>query len=604
MSYRHIILSDYPSSFYMLDEVVSASTLDYDELMSNYTSYQDLKDNGVSYAYINGTPIYDYSGNNNDGVAVQASTSKILPLVPGSIRGTEIKEDTAIRYVTSGFANSGYKNNAFSFEFWFRPPSSNSTEIPLVADIATESGVYYSNGFIYFRLLGKECYAKIETHKSYHVVAVYTSESILLYLNGLLVSNISTGQYSYFENDFTSFQSGPSSNLESFVIDCVAFYRYVLSESQISSHHIAGNYELDYGQIVYPEKGTLFSLNASKLNVVKKYSYPFTKKWTELASGDAVVSPDQSYITFLKTEAQDTASFSFTDEIFVPDDIAGSFLSYSPNLPNISVEISLNGVSDWTACSNYSSLPFFNKETYAGNSRVFIRVSMESDDTSLDIPVLNSVDIDFYSDVKYYADNSGDVVESEYDYNLSQFNERLLSQNRHNGLSMNNGGGFDVQLSSEFSSIELIYTPGDLSNVLFSEGQSVLKWSADGTITASGINYINVNGVDVTNETNAFSYLVPGYPHYVFVSLSSPSQNVIKFNYDSTGFGTGSLFSNIAVYPGALTEESVLRHFNMYIGSSPDPVDAGSAQVLESITGNDETGYSIYDIDWQRSTSA
>lgn len=604
MSYRHIILSDYPSSFYMLDEVVSSSTLDYNELLGEYATYQDLKDNGISYAYINGTPIYDYSGNNNDGVAIQASASKILPLVPGSIRGTEIKEDAVIRYVTTGFANNGYKNNAFSFEFWFRPPSLNSTEIPLVADISTESGVYYNNGFIYFRLLGKECYSKIETHKSHHVVAVYTSESILLYLNGALAANISTGQYSYFDNDFTSFQSGPSSNLESFVIDCVAFYRYALSESQISSHYIAGNYELDYGQVVYPEKGTLFSLNSSKLNVVKKYSYPFTKKWTELASGDAVVSPDQSYITFLKTEAQAAASFSFTDELFIPDDIVGSFLSYSPNLSNISVEVSLNGTSDWVLCNNYSSLPFFNKETYAGNSRIFIRVSMESSDTSIDIPILNSVDIDFYSDVRYYADNSGDLISSDNDYNLSQFNERLLSQNRYNGLSMNNGGGFDASLSSEFSSIELIYTPGESSNILFSEGQSVLKWSADGTVTMSGIDYLNVNGVDVTNESNAFSYLVPGYPHYVFISLSAPSQNVIKFNYDDTGFGTGSVFSNIAVYPEPLTEESVLKHFNMYIGSSPDPIDAGFTQVSESIAGNDETAYSIYDIDWQRSTSA
>lgn len=603
MSYRHIILSDYPSSFYMLDEVVSASTLDYDELMSRYTSYQDLKDNGVSYAYINGTPIYDYSGNNNDGVAVQASTSKILPLVPGSVRGTEVKDTTAIRYVTSGFANNAYKNNAFSFEFWFRPPSVNSREIPLVADTASESGVYYNNGFIYFRLLGKECYARVESHKSYYVSAVYTSESILLYIDGVLASSISTGQYSYFENELTNFQSGPSSEDESFVIDCVAFYRYVLSESQITSHYIAGNYELDYGQIVYPENGILFSLNASKLNVIKKYSYPFTKKWTELASGDAIVSPDQSYITFLKTDTPETASFSFTDELFIPENIAGSFLSYSPNIPNISVEISLTGVSDWVPCNNYSSLPFFNKETYDNNSRVFFRVTMESDDTSIDTPILNGIEVDFYGDVRYYADNSGDSIYSDYDYNLSQFNERLLSQNKHNGLSMNNGGGFDAELGVGFQSIELIYTPGESSGILFSEGSSVFKWSSDGTVTMSGIDYINVNGEDVTSETNAFMYFVPGYPHYVFIALAEESQNIIKFNSDGTNFGQGSLFSNIAIYPEALAEDIVLKHFEMYIGSSPEPANAGYAEISESITGNDGTGYSVYDIDWQRSTS-
>ena len=547
MSYKHVILNSHPSSFYMLDEVASPSIVDYNELKLIYPTYQDLKDNGISYSYITGTPVYDYSGNKNDGVAIQANTSNILPLVPGSIKGTEVKDQTSIRYTTNGFANIGYKNNAFSIDFWFRPPLSSNSEIPLVADINNSIGVYYNNGFIYFKLLGKQCAAKIENHKSHYVTAVYTSDSILLYIDGILISTSQVEQYLYFQNLNTNFQTGPSSTTDSFIIDCVAFYRYALSLNQINNHYVAGNYEVDYGQVVYPENGVLFSLNSSKLNVIKKYNYPYTKKWTELLSGDGILSADQSYITFKQTAETAQAEFSFIEEMFVPDNITGSFLSYSPNIENIIVEISQNGISNWIPCKNYSSLPLFNKETYDGESRIFIKTTMTSEDTSFDLPKLKNLYVDFYSDTNYYADNSGDFISSTFDYNMSQYNERLLSQNRYNGLQMNNGGGFDANINSKVRTIELIYTPGKEENILFKSQNSLFKWNQLGAITKNGISGIYVNGIDVTNETNVFNYFSPDIPHYVAITLLEDIETVIQFNYDGVSYGLGSTFSNLSL---------------------------------------------------------
>lgn len=603
MSYKNVVLNDYPSSFYMLDEVVSSSIPDYDQLKIIYPTYQDLKDSGVSYAYLNGSPIIDYSGNNNSGVAVGATTSKLMPLVPGSIRGTEIDYNSKITYFTDGFGNSSYSDNAFSIEFWFRPPNKINAEIILVADNSNNIGVFYNDENLYFRALGNECFTKIEKHKSYHVVAIYNKSTLSLYLDGILLSSINIKNIIPFPYSESNFQTGPSTEQESFIIDCVAFYRYALSEYQIKNHYRIGNYDLDYGQIVYPDKGILFSLNGSRLNVIKKYFYPKTKKWSELLSGDAIISADQSYITFSETETSNAASFSFVQELFIPEDVAGSFLYFEPNISNISVEVSKNGLDNWIQCNNYSSIPFFNKETYDGTSRLFIKTTMISNDTSIDLPKLKSVGINFYGNVDLYADNSGDILTSEYDYNMSQFNERVLSQNKYNGLRMNNGGGFDITLSSEVRTLELIYTPGKLNNILFSINSKAFLWDEFGDITSNGVSKIYVNGVDITGNSNLSEYLIPGYPHHIVCVLASNETSPIKFNSNGILSGSDTLFSNIAIYDYALPETQILEHYQMYIGSNIKIVNQDSMSLNEMSTGNDNSPYSLYDIDWQRSSS-
>jgi hypothetical protein len=74
MSYKNRVLNDFPNSFYLLDEVQSGATDTYTELLSQYATYQALKDSGITYGQISGLDIYDYSGSLNNGTASFAST--------------------------------------------------------------------------------------------------------------------------------------------------------------------------------------------------------------------------------------------------------------------------------------------------------------------------------------------------------------------------------------------------------------------------------------------------------------------------------------------------------------------------------------------------
>ena len=78
MSYKNVVLNDHPTSFYLLDEVRSGSVGSYSGIISQFATYQDLKDSGLTYSGLSGLPVYDYSGNVNDGYAVNTSNKPYL----------------------------------------------------------------------------------------------------------------------------------------------------------------------------------------------------------------------------------------------------------------------------------------------------------------------------------------------------------------------------------------------------------------------------------------------------------------------------------------------------------------------------------------------
>lgn len=605
MSYKSVVLNDHPTSFYLLDEVISGTTVSYDALRTQYSTYADLRDNGISYANLGGAVVYDYSGSGNNGVSFNSSNSILMPLVPGSISGTKMNSDTKIIYDTPGMATSIYKNNPFSIDLWFKPPQNSTNEIPLAFDTSNLIGLTYKDGNVLFYVGSAIAIAKIEKTSASYISAVYNGSSILLYVNGINKSTKSVPEEYPFDSQTVSFMSGPSDEVEPFVIDCVAFYRYALSESKIQNHYDSGSYELNHLQIVEPDGGVLFTLNHSKIMPVKQYYYPSAIKWSELTSGDAILSIDHDYITFAKTDTAQSASFSFTQEILVPSGIGinSSQLTYSPDYDNISVEISLDGLTDWQPCQNNKSLPYFSKNDLTTNERVYIKTTMSSDDTSFDIPKIESLSIDFFNNLDYYADNSGDRIYSDQDYDLSRYNERILSYNKNNGLSMHDIGGFSVDSTVATRSIEMIYTPGSGRNVLFSNGSKIFEWSPDGTINKSGVSEIYVNGQNVTSQTNVSNYFTVGFPHHIVITLSSATSGIIKINQNIGGtvYGVGSKYNNIAIYPSVLTSGQILRHYNYYIGNWSNSVGSEQLSIAESTLGNDLTPYSVYSIEFASS---
>ena len=604
MSYFRTVLADFPVSYYTLDEVKSGTFDYYNEIISTYPTYQALRDAFTSYEEISGQALLDYSGNFNNGTVSGISGSKIMPLVAGGIYGTLVSDTTTMEYEAPGLANKYYSDNQFSIEAWVKLPNASNTQVTIIGDPDEDIGIFYKNGDLIFKAGLNETRYKYSNNKAIHVVCIYTKNNLSMYINGNLVSSSSLNNF-VFSNNFTAWKTGPSLPNNYFVIDSVSFYRHALTGLKIAKHYSEGIKELDYSQIVYPDGGVFFSLNHSKIRPVARYSYPETKPWSQIIDENVVMSTDQSYITFAKTISPSTKTFTFTETIIVPSslNVSSSQISWDDDVENIIVQVSQDNAA-WQNCKNNFPIPFFNKNDGISSGLLYLKVTMSSSDTSKDLPALRSISLDLYSNTDFYADNSSDRIYSSLDYGLSRYNHPIISYNDYNGLRMYNGGGISVDSNTQFRTIELVFTPslaGSLQNVLFSSNTKIFEWSATGVINKSGISNIYVNGVDYTSATNISDFLTRGMPHHIVLVLSSAATSNIKFNSNQSGSvsGTSNLYSNIALYPDALTAGQATNHYQLYTKQYVLSVSDTSFSITESDLGNDQTAYLVNNTEYQ-----
>lgn len=591
MSYKNIILNDYPNAFYLLDEVRSGQVGSYDSLASQFATYADLRDSGLTYSAISGLPVYDYSGNLNDSFALNASSINSMPLISGGVRGTIISNDAVVNFNPKGMATLYYPDNSFSIEAWLVPPISN-VETPVVADIENQIGIFHNGNNIIFKV--GEFYVEhtLSIKESVHIVGLFSPTSISLYANGILVDKKSIDKYKFL-NESINFQSGPC--LDSMVIDSVAFYKFNLTPLQISNHYQEGVKELNISQIVNIDGGYLFSMNTQSMLPRFKYSYPESKKWSSFADSSISIAEDGSYLYFVKTNNAQQAEFSFSDTIIVPDylGITTSQIYWETDLSLIKVEASLDG-ENWTQCINGNPLPFFNKNDNQISDVLYIKVTISSPDTSRVIPVLKSLEILFYNEKIFYSDNSPYYITSIYDYSLPKINSKNLSYNNKNGLQMYNGHGFHIQNQPSVKSVEMIFTPGLNSNILVSDGLAEYGWDQSGTILSAGIESVYINGVDSTNFENIWDVMYPGLQHHVVISFDVNALS-LKFNesQDGLNYGLGHMYNNLAIYEDGLSEYNTLKHYLLYTDRVTESISDTTLEIAEGTSGNNLTAFTI-----------
>jgi len=594
MSYKYTVLQDHPLSFFLLDEVRSGEAGTYNNLRTLYATYQDLKDNGISYAAVSGLPIIDYSGNSMEGYAIETSDMEVLPIIGAGVRGTEINESSNISLKALGIGTNKNPDSPFAFEIWFSPDHLDTQEYLVMGDSENEIGIFYSNENIIFKC-GPDNFVhhKITKNKAMHTVGIFSKDKISLYVNGFLVDEKLTTSSFKFTNSSITIALGPANTGKKFIVDSAAVYNYEIEDFKILKHYIEGYKETKYSQIVYSKEGILFSLNALSIRPDISYRYPGIKSLDEIVSGDAYYNAEYNRIEFAKTDIAEEKSFVFEDRIYVsrPDSIVSSRLSYGQDVENIVVEVSVPG-EDWVVCKNNSPIPYYNKNQNLHSPILDIRVTMTTSNSSFDLPYFDGIDIDMYSNKDYHSDNSAAKLYSDYDYSLGYYNYPVRIQNQHNGLSMIDGHGFSVDLPIEPRTIEMFFTPREGANVLFSSDSAEIKWASSGVITKTGISSIYVNGVDVTNQTNVSSFFLDNVSHHVILILSEAALN-IKFNQSQDGlvYGGSNTYSNISFYENAFSPSEANFNYKLYCSDNSYTVTDPGITVQESVSGVDDTAY-------------
>jgi hypothetical protein len=605
MSYKDSILADNPISFYLLDEVPSSTFLSYTQIINQYATYQELLDNFSTYNQLSGLPIIDYSGNGHDGTALAASSKEVMPLVSTSIRGTEVLSDTQINVRFHNIANKYYPKDSFTLEVWAKVPSPRLEYLNVLGDPSNNIGIFYQNGDIVFKIYNNEVRHKISYNKAHHIVAIYTKTSMSLYVDSVFANSISLTNF-LFTNESSAFSIGPANDYLYFIADSAAAYRYPLTQEQIKSHYSSGINKIKYKEIISQMNAKSFSLYSSKINPRLAYRYPSITPWTEVVEDDNLISDNQKEIRFQKTLLPATKQISFIDDFYIDSSygITSSNLSYDSDIDNITVEFSLNGASGWEVAKNNFPIPFFNKNDGVTSGQLFMRVTISSDDTSKDLPILKTLELLFYSKKDFYGDNSSLKVYSNYDYGIDPYNNPILSHNYFNGLRMYEGHGFNLELPSLSNSVELIFTPEGGNNVLFANGSIFYKWNTLGAVSKSGVDSIYINGIDRSSITNIFPYLTDMSPHHIVINLAQNASGIAVFNSSVDGLESGgsNAYSNIAIYEEQLSAQQIQENYKLYTDRLMYLVDDSLLTISESVQGADNTGYFINELVWSSSS--
>jgi hypothetical protein len=564
MSYQLKVIKDYPILFLPLDES-------------------------------SGTTAADISGCGNSGIYVGGLQSNILPIIPGGLSGNLINSTKSVTLsttkdfygstVSGGFANKYTSQNNFSLEVWVYPKIISSSRTILMADNTAGIGIYYEAGSLVFKLQDQELYYTLNnTNKVMHIVATYSQSSMSLYIDGYNVATRSIAGFK-FSNTTSVFSIGPCTGSDYFIVDAPAIYRDALTSEVIRSHFVSGTYHVNPIQFIRTDGGKLFNLNDEFIKPVHRYSLVNLKNYV---NDDVYYDKMNQALTFYNTDTSVAKSVEINEIINIPVDLgATTSKAYWKADKNVTVESSTDGIT-YTQCENGKALPNYNKSATITSNVIFLKITMSTTDASKYLPRLSSVKVDFYASVDTYSENSGYYATSTSDYSLGSFNYPPLLRHKNNGLQTKAGVGFNIPVKDSVSTIEMFFTPSDLTaSTLFdvaAEGAytaSRYSWTNGGTITKTNISKIYVNGVDRTSQTNISNVFLADNLHHIILVLTQPSSGILKFNYSGTG-GPSSLYKNIAIYDYQMSEALILEHYGSYIARPNASVSDTSITLTES----------------------
>ena len=542
-----------------------------------------------------GTSAMDISGCGNTGTYVGGLQSNILPLIPGGISGNLINSTKSITLsttkdyygstVSGGFANKYTSQNNFSLEVWAYPKITSTSRTILMADNTAGIGLYYEAGSLIFKLEGEELYYTLNnTNKVMHIVATYSQASMSLYVDGYNVATKSITGFK-FTNTALALSIGPCTASDYFIVDAPAIYREALTSEIIRSHFVAGTFHVNPIQFIRTDGGKLFGLNDEFLKPVQRYALINLNTYT---NDDVYFDKASQALTFYKTDTVTAKSVEINDIINIPVDLGATTSKvYWKADKNVTVESSTDGIT-YTQCENGKALPNYNKSATITSNVIFLKITMATTDASKYLPRLSSVKVDFYKSIDTYSENSGYYATSTSDYSLGSFNYPPLLRHKNNGLQTKAGAGFNIPVKDSVSTIEMFFTPSDLTaNTLFdvaadgSYTASKYSWTNGGTITKTNISKIYVNGVDRTSQTNISNVFLADNLHHIVLVLTQPCSGILKFNYSGAG-GPSSLYKNIAIYSYPMSQALSADHYASYIARPNASVSDTSMTLTES----------------------
>ncbi len=591
MSYDLKVIKDHPVGFWKLDET-------------------------------SGTTAADSSGCANNGTYVGGIQLNLMPLVSGGLAGSLINNTRYITLPTTkdyygnttsgGFGNKNTSDNDFSLEVWIFPKITTTNQTTIFADTTNSIGIYIQNGNLIFKAQTVSIEHTINQYnQAIHIVAIYRSKSIALYVNGRAVSTKILTDFK-FTNSSLSLQVGPTANAsDSFIVDAPAVYRYALSPDIIKRHFLASMPVIPI-QVVTPDSGELFVM--SDMNIKRNFEmiYPATRDWSTFYNANLFYDKVDNSISLISDTVGTSKSAIIYDKFIIPTGIGLSSSKVEWNgTTGVTIETSTDGIT-YTACENGRSIPGYRIGTSSFNSggEVYVKITLSTTDSSRYIPKLYALRFSFFANKYIYSSNGGGYIQpiqptagtvdsTIWDYDLGSIDYQVLSRNTKAGIKPY-PPGFAINTAKNIQSVEMMFTPLNTNTenyLVYGATNHYYSWNASGVITkGSAVSAIYVNGVNRTAATNISTFLTAGEQHHIIIVFSSAITTRIWFNVKVasntwTNAGPRNTYNYLGIYESQLSSTQASQHYSLYTGRSLTTATDPSFSITES-------SVSLYNRDW------
>ena len=597
MSYALQVLKDSPLVFWPMDEA-------YPSKFTNLAS----------------------SGPGNNVDVAPPIVKEKMPLVYGLKKSFSVPEITVI--FPTDFDYNGNENplllstnSSFTIEAWVRPLKEDyyavtNPEFQIFAD-SSLGGLYIQLNTIRFKIGTQEIfYSCPNVIEALHIVALYQPSKISLYVNGNLVVSkdfLMSEQTIELQTsvDFRLIGQPIDSNVDDLLVNAIAFYKYILTESQIKTHYQLAQ-PIPSIQVVGPKGGQIFEFRDDNVSTQFVYTYPGSKSWEYFTHENLYYNAVDQTLSMTGAGMATASTIDIYDYITIPSGptINDSKIEWKSSgiteFSSVTVETSLDGIT-YELCTSGKSIPQYqlNNDGNISSRELYIKIVFYSQNDANYLPWISNLSLSFYKDQITYSNNSGNVfsitppdeTNTVSSVNLPNTKSSILSTNSRNGVLVGEGSEFNINVNSDIYAIELFYTPTPLDVTPGDFDASIFDSPLNSTHYKTGpmrvpdlgqISKVIVNGVDKTAVGDMIDVLDYGKLHHIFFILESPISGEIKFHNFSN---IEALYQNITFYPKPVTEDDAIDNYLAYT----NPTVYTVSDLAFSVT---ENSVESYNNDW------
>lgn len=481
MSYQDAVIRDNPAGFWILDAPDISD--DYSFGLISLSSGLRVFNNatiGSTAVYTDVLPIC--TGGTNSIRIDSTSTSKIT-----------ITNNYEIFYGGSSTEWKRNESKSFNIEFWM-----SFDNIPTSTDvlsIGSNIKLNFSQNTAKLTLVdsnNKTYTARldVDTYQSqFYVLITYDSRGMYFSINGEKSSVIVMDNTAYFKDTTApNFVFGPATGTDYFVIDCIAFYKYLLNENQIKDHISRGLVDKNPNAYVLANNGGVYSPSNTDGQVSQKFLFNSKVNWNQGKTNNLIVSGNVLTVKEIKplrmhnpttapsVETFTSSSFSTTNG---DSAILNKFSNYyNPNSDTIACQVYV--------VSEASEKPFFSISGFSFGTLALIKpansltIGLEASGDAAVTAVSGTLTTGTWYDVKitFSADTvTLTVNSSSYSNTLTDGNVSLSDST----LYIGNYYGYDVN-----GNITSYSSSGQIKNFsIFEDGDTRLSSLANtGKLTA------------------------------------------------------------------------------------------------------------------------